>query len=57
MAAFLCRVEDKLAADTENVVRGKVTAVSGVNVTIAGTDGKSYSLYATTNSVLYDKKL
>ena len=55
MAAFLCRVEDKLAADTENVVRGKVTAVSGVNVTIAGTDGKSYSLYATTNSVLYDK--
>lgn len=55
MAAFLCRVEDKLAADTDNVVRGKVTAVSGVNVTIAGTDGKSYSLYATTNSVLYDK--
>lgn len=55
MAAFLCRVEDKLAADTENVVRGEVTAVSGVNVTIAGTDGKSYNLYATTNSILYSE--
>lgn len=55
MAAFLCRVEDKLGSDAENVLRGKVTAVSGVNVTIAGTDGSSHSLYATTNSILYDK--
>ncbi len=55
MVAFLCRVEDKLGVSGENVVNGKVTAISGVNVTIAGNDGKSYSLYATTNSVLYDK--
>ena len=55
LAAFLCRVEDKLNANLDNVVKGKVTAVSGVNVSIAGTDGKTYSLYATTNSVLYNK--
>lgn len=53
MSAFLCRVEDKLNADLNNVVRGEVTSVTGVNVNVAGTDGKSYSLYATTNSVLY----
>lgn len=55
MAAFLCRVEDKLNNDADNVLRGKVTSVSGVNVNISATDGKSYNLYATTNSVLYNK--
>lgn len=55
MAAFFCRVEDKLDSNVNNVIRGKVTAVSGVNVNISGTDGKDYNLYATTNSILYDK--
>ena len=55
MAAFLCRVEDKLNANIENVVKGTVNNVSGVNVGITGTDGKNYNLYATTNSVLYNK--
>ncbi len=55
MAAFMCRVEDKLNNDLPNVVRGEVTAVSGVTVTVAGTDGKTYTLYATTNSVLYNE--
>ncbi|MBQ1187842.1 MAG: S-layer homology domain-containing protein, partial [Peptococcaceae bacterium] len=56
MAAFMCRVEDKLNKDLNNVVRGEVTAVNGVNVTISGNDGKSYSLYATTNSVLFSSQ-
>ena len=56
MAAFMCRVEDKLNADLNNVVRGEVTAVNGVNVTIKGNDGKTYSLYATTNTVLYSSQ-
>lgn len=56
MAAFLCRVEDKLNADLSNVVRGEVTSVNGVNVVIKGDDGKNHSLYATTNSVLFSKQ-
>lgn len=56
MAAFLCRTEDKLNTELTNVIRGEVTAVNGVNVTIAGTDGKSHSLYATTNTILYNKQ-
>ncbi len=55
MAAFLCRVEDKLNTTVDNVVKGKVTNVTGVNVTIDGVDGKSYNLFATTNSILYNK--
>ena len=55
MAAFLCRVEDKINGTSDNVIKGKVTTVSGVNVGIDGTDGKSYKLYATTNSILYNK--
>ena len=55
MAAFMCRVEDKLNANIANVVRGEITAVNGVTITIDGTDGKTYTLYATTTSVLYNK--
>ena len=56
MAAFMCRVEDKLNADLNNVVRGEVTGVNGVNVTIKGNDGNTYSLYATTSTVLYSSQ-
>ena len=56
MAAFLCRVEDKLNADLSNVVRGEVTAVNNVNVKISGSDGKNYNLYATTNTVLFSSQ-
>lgn len=55
LAAFLCRVENQLEKTASNVVRGEVTAVSGVKVTINATDGKTYNLYATTTSTLYDK--
>jgi len=55
MAAFLCRVEDKLNTTASNVIKGKVSTIDKVNVNIAATDGKSYSLYATTNSILYNK--
>lgn len=55
LAAFLCRVENKLEQTASNVVRGEVTAISGVNVSIKATDGKVYNLYATTTSTLYDK--
>lgn len=55
MAAFMCRVEDKRNAAVANVVRGTISAVNGVTVTIDGTDGKTYTLYATTTSVLYNK--
>ena len=56
MAAFMCRVEDKLNTDLNNVVRGEVTGVNGVNVTIKGNDGNTYSLYATTSTVLYSSQ-
>jgi len=55
LAAFLCRVENQLDTVSGNVVRGEVTAVSGVKVTLNGEDGKAYSLYATTTSTLYDE--
>ena len=54
LAAFLCRVENQLEKTAANVVRGEVTAVSGVKVTVDGNDDKTYSLYATTTSNLYD---
>lgn len=53
LAAFLCRVENQLATTASNVVRGEVSAVSGVKVTIDAVDGKTYSLYATTTTTLY----
>ena len=55
LAAFLCRVENQLTTTAADVVRGEVTAISGVKVTIAGTDGKTYGLNAATTSILYDK--
>lgn len=55
LAAFLCRVENQLDTTAENVVRGDVSAISGVKVTVAGDDGKTYNLYATTTSTLYDE--
>ncbi len=56
MSAFLCRVEDQLNSDLDNVVRGTVTGVSGVNVTIADANDETKSLYATNNSVLYSNQ-
>ena len=50
LAAFLCRVENQLTVTASNVVRGEITAISGVKVTVEGTDG----LYATTTSTLYN---
>lgn len=55
LAAFLCRVENQLSTVANNAVRGEVTAVSGVKVTVAGSDSKTYELYATTTSTLYNE--
>lgn len=55
LAAFLCRVENQLKTTASNVVRGEITAISNVKVTINGSDGKTYDVYAVTTSTLYDK--
>ena len=55
LAVMLSRVENQLEKTAANVVRGEVTAISGVKVTIAGADGKSYGLNAATTSTLYNK--
>ena len=55
LAAFLCRVENQLTTVPSNAVRGEITAISGVKVTINGTDGKTYGLNASTTSTLYNK--
>ena len=55
LAAFLCRVENQLTTVPSNAVRGEITAISGVKVTINGTDGKTYGLNAATTSTLYNK--
>ncbi len=55
LAAFLCRAENQRDEVANNVVRGEVAAISGVKVTVDGSDNKTYSLYATTTSNLYDE--
>ncbi|MBQ2004448.1 MAG: S-layer homology domain-containing protein, partial [Peptococcaceae bacterium] len=55
LASFLCRVENQLTTVPSNAVRGEITAISGVKVTINGTDGKTYGLNASTTSTLYNK--
>ncbi len=55
LATFLIRVENLRDQVGSNVVRGEVASVSGVKVTVNGSDSKTYSLYATTTSNLYDE--
>lgn len=53
LAAFLCRVENQLGTIPANVVVGKVAGVKGVQIEVAGSDGKNYSLKADVNSKIY----